>query len=95
MPPPEGATKWYPYSPNRRAGNDSIMCPLHRQGVRFMHTSKIRPVFLCLQMKQHELDFPTRQNGKTIILFYLFIRSGLYSGHKVTFIVSVISRETS
>ena len=29
-----------------------------------------RPVFLCLQMKQHDLDFPTRENGKTIILFF-------------------------
>ena len=31
-----------------------------------------RPVFLCLQMKQHELDFSTRENGKTIILFFSF-----------------------
>ena len=23
MSPPQGATKWYPYSPNRRAGNES------------------------------------------------------------------------
>ena len=29
-----------------------------------------RPVFLCLQMKQHEMDFTTRENGNTIILFF-------------------------
>ena len=29
-----------------------------------------RPVFLCLQIKQHDLDFPTRENGKTIVLFF-------------------------
>ena len=29
-----------------------------------------RPVLLCLQMKQHELDFTTGENGKTIILFF-------------------------
>ena len=29
-----------------------------------------RPVFLCLQMIQTDLDFPTRENGKTIILFF-------------------------
>ena len=54
-----------------------------------------RPVFLCLQMKQHDLDFPTREKGKTIILIFLFIRSVLYSCRKVAFILSVISRETS
>ena len=27
-----------------------------------------RPVFLCLQIKQHEI--PTRENGKTIVLFF-------------------------
>ena len=51
---------------------------------------------LALQMKQHDLDFPTRENGKTNELYYfLFIRSGLYSSRNVTFIVSVISKETS
>ena len=37
------------------------------------------------------------ENGKTIIhvLVFLFIRSGLYSCRNVTFIVSVISKETS
>ena len=29
-----------------------------------------RSMFLCLQMKQHDLDFPTRENGKTFILFF-------------------------
>ena len=53
-------------------------------------------VFLRLQMKQHDLVFPTRENGKTNELYYfLFIRSGLYSSRNVTFIVSVISKETS
>ena len=28
-----------------------------------------RSMFLCLQMK-HDLDFPTRENGKTFILFF-------------------------
>ena len=47
---------------------------------------------LALQIKQHDLDFPTRENGKTNELYYfLFIRSGLYSSRNVTFIVSVIS----
>ena len=40
-PRPQGATKWYPYIPNRRTGNDSPICPLHCPGVRLMHTSKI------------------------------------------------------
>ena len=48
--------------------------------------------FLCMQMKQHDLDFPTRENNYIIILF---IRSGLNSCRKVTFIVSVISTEIS
>ena len=26
--------------------------------------------FYVLQIKQHDLDFPTRENGKTIILFF-------------------------
>ena len=29
-----------------------------------------RPVFLCLQMKQHDLVFPTGENGKTIIFIF-------------------------
>ena len=29
-----------------------------------------RPVFLCLQMKQHDLDLTTRGTDKTIILFF-------------------------
>ena len=29
-----------------------------------------RSVFLDLQMKQHDLDFQIRENGKTIILFF-------------------------
>ena len=29
-----------------------------------------RPVFLCMQMKQHDLDFPTREK-----YYFLFIRS--------------------
>ena len=32
-----------------------------------------RPVFLCLQMKQHDLDFPTRE--KTKQLYYFSFRS--------------------
>ena len=52
-----------------------------------------RPVFLCLQIKQHDLDFPSRENGKKLYIF--FIRSGLYSFYEVTFNVSVISRDTS
>ena len=43
-PHPQGATKWYPYSPNLRAGNDSPMCPLHCLGVCLMHTSKKREI---------------------------------------------------
>lgn len=31
-----------------------------------------KPVFLYLHLKQRELDFPTRKNGKTIILFFSF-----------------------
>jgi len=48
VPPPQGATKWYPYSPNRRVGNDSPMCPSHCPGVRLMHTSKIREIIVDL-----------------------------------------------
>ena len=47
-PQPQGATKWYPYIPNRRAGNDSPMCPLHCPGVRLMYTSKIREIIRVL-----------------------------------------------
>ena len=28
-PPPQGATKWYSYSPNRRVGNDIPMGPYY------------------------------------------------------------------
>ena len=28
------------------------------------------PFFKCLQMKQHDLNFPTRESGKKIILFF-------------------------
>ena len=45
-----------------------------------------RPVFLCLQMKQHDLDFTTRENGKQLF-FFLLTRSGFYNCRKVTFIV--------
>ena len=50
VPPPQGATKWYPYSPNRRVGNDtcSPMCPSHCPGVRLMHTSKVREIIVDL-----------------------------------------------
>ena len=53
-PQPQGATKLYPYIPNRRAGNDSPMCALHCPGVRLMHTSKIREIIrdlspLCMR----------------------------------------------
>ena len=41
MFPPQLATKWYPYSPNWRLGNDSPLGPLQCLGVRLMHTSKI------------------------------------------------------
>ena len=44
MSSPQGATKWYPYSPKTREGNDSSMGPLQRHGVRLMHTSKIREI---------------------------------------------------
>ena len=44
MSAPQGATKWYPYSPNWKVGNDSPMGPLHCPGVRLMHTSKIREI---------------------------------------------------
>ena len=44
LSPPPGATKWYPYSPNRGAVNDSPMCPLHCPGVRLMQNSKIREI---------------------------------------------------
>ena len=50
-----------------------------------------RHVFLCLQMKQHEFDFSTQENGKII----LFIRSGLYICRKVIFVVSVLFRKAS
>ena len=32
-----------------------------------------RPVFLGLQMNQHDLDIPTRENGKTIHYFFSFV----------------------
>ena len=53
--PPKGATKWYPYRQNRRAGNDSPMCPFHCPSVSLnacvyrmrkygkVRVSKIRP----------------------------------------------------
>ena len=44
MSPSQGATKWYPYSPNRRKGNDSSMCPLHFPSVHLMDNSKIREI---------------------------------------------------
>ena len=50
-----------------------------------------RHVFFCLQMKQHEFDFSTQENGKII----LFIRSGLYICRKVIFVVSVLFRKAS
>ena len=34
-----------------------------------------RPVYLCLQMKQHDLDFPTGEYGETIKFIFLVIRS--------------------
>ena len=46
MPQPQGPTKWYPYNPNLRAGNDGPMCPLHCLGVCLMQTSKIREIIL-------------------------------------------------
>ena len=49
-------------------------------------------VFLCLQMKQHDLDFPTRENGKTIILFFFSFYTVVVV---MTFIVSEISEETT
>ena len=48
-----------------------------------------RHVFLCLQMKQHEFDFSTQENGKII----LFIRSGFYICRKVIFVVSVLFKK--
>ena len=57
-----------------------------------------RPVFLCLQMKQHDLDTSTQEKTvkqEHVYIIILFICSGLNSCRKVTFIVSVISSETS
>ena len=48
-----------------------------------------RPVFLCLQIKQHEI--PTRENGKTIILFFFSFYTVVVV---MTFIVSEIFKET-
>ena len=36
-------------------------------------------VFLRLQMKQHDLVFPTREKRQNNYIIFLFIRSGLYS----------------
>ena len=53
-----------------------------------------RPDFLGLQMKQHDLDFPTRENGKTMITFSFSFVLDYIVVVKVTLILSVISRET-
>ena len=37
-------TKWYPYNPNWKVGNDSPMGPLRCRGVRLLHTSKTREI---------------------------------------------------
>ena len=47
------------------------------------------PFFKCLQMKQHDLDFATRENGKSIILFFFSFVLDC-----IVVIVSVISRES-
>ena len=57
-----------------------VVCKNRRPSVQECHGTKkctrrfagtiTRPMFLYLQMKQHDLDFPTRENGKTIILFF-------------------------
>ena len=44
MSQPQGATKWYPYSPNWRVGNDRPMGQLHCPIDRLMHTSEIREI---------------------------------------------------
>ena len=41
------------------------------------------PVFLCLQRKQHDLDFPTRENGKSIILFFISFGIPLYLNDEI------------
>ena len=41
---PQGATKWYPYSPNWRVGNDSPMCRADCRGVRLVISSKVREI---------------------------------------------------
>ena len=44
LSPSLAATKWYPYSPNQSAGNDSLLCPLQCPGIHLMPTSKIREI---------------------------------------------------
>ena len=44
MSPLQGATKWYPYGPNWKVGNDSPTGHFHCLGVCSMHTSKIREI---------------------------------------------------
>ena len=48
-------------------------------------------VFLCLQMKQHDFDFPTQENGKKIILFFFSFYTVVVV---MMFIVSEIFKET-
>ena len=56
---------------------------LQKSVTRALTGTMPRPVFLCLQRKQDDLDFPTRENGKSIILFFISFGIPLYLNDEI------------